>query len=59
MIEAEECRERAKDCADHARTETSKKLRSVYSSMAHSWVTLANQIERQMQAQADGDKKPA
>jgi hypothetical protein len=59
MIEAAECRERAKDCADHAQAEASKKLRSVYSSMARSWVTLANQIERQTKAQADYDKKSA
>jgi hypothetical protein len=56
MIEPAECRERAKDCADHARTEANQKLRSVYSNMARSWVTLANQIERQIQATLD--KKP-
>jgi hypothetical protein len=59
MIDSAECRERAKDCADHARTEANKRLRSVYSSMAHSWVALANQIERQIEAQADRDKKSA
>jgi hypothetical protein len=53
MIEPAECRDRAKECADHARTEADQKLRSVYSNMARSWVMLANQIERQIQATLD------
>jgi hypothetical protein len=57
MIEPAEYIERAKDCADQARTEASKKLRAIYFSMAHSWLTLANQIERQIEAQADRDKQ--
>jgi hypothetical protein len=50
MIEAPECRERAKDCADHARTETNEKMRLVYSRMARSWATFADQIEREIQS---------
>jgi hypothetical protein len=46
MIDAAECRARAKDCADHARTEPSLRWRTVYSSMARSWEMLANQMER-------------
>jgi hypothetical protein len=53
MIDAAECRDRAKDCADRARTESSQRLRSVYSSMARSWATLAHQIERQVEALRD------
>jgi hypothetical protein len=48
MIDAAECRDRAKDCANRARTEASLRLRSVYSSLARSWATLATQIERQI-----------
>jgi hypothetical protein len=48
MIDAAECRDRAKDCANRARTEASQKLRSVYSGLARSWATLAAQIERQI-----------
>jgi hypothetical protein len=53
MIDAAECRERAKECANHANTETTQELRSVYSNMARSWVMLANQIERQIEARRD------
>jgi hypothetical protein len=55
MIDAAECRDRAKDCANRAQTETSQRLRSVYSSMARSWAMLANQIERQMELRRDRD----
>jgi hypothetical protein len=54
MIDAAECRERAKDCADHARMEeVSQKFRSMYSDMARSWTMLANQIERQIEVRRD------
>ena len=47
MIEAAECRERERSyCADLAATVGSQKLKSVYFSMARSWLTFANQIER-------------
>lgn len=49
MIDAVECRDRAKDCANLARTGASLRLRSVYSSLAQSWATLATQIERQIE----------
>jgi hypothetical protein len=56
MVDAAECRDRAKDCADHARTEASQKLRSVYSNMALSWAKLANQIERQIEASREKER---
>lgn len=56
MIDPAECRDRARDCADQARTQTTQNLRSVYSNMARCWATLANQIERQIEAQASRDK---
>jgi hypothetical protein len=58
-IEAAECRERAKDCADLAAAVGSQKLKSVYSSMARSWLTFANQIERSIEAEADRERKVA
>ena len=57
MIEAAECRERAKDCADLAQTESSRRLKSVYSNMAKNWIEIANQIERKTAAEANHDKK--
>jgi hypothetical protein len=49
MIDAAECRYRAKECADYANTEASPTLRSEYSSMARIWAMTANQIERQIE----------
>jgi hypothetical protein len=53
MIDAAECRHRAKECADHASTGTTEKLRSLYSDMARSWMMLAQQIERQIEIRRD------
>jgi hypothetical protein len=51
MIEPAECRERAKDCAEHAQTEANEKMRLVYSNLARSWAAFANQIERQREVE--------
>jgi hypothetical protein len=51
MIDAAECRYRAKECADYANTEASPTLRSQYSSMARSWAMIANRIDRQTELQ--------
>jgi hypothetical protein len=54
MIDSAECKQRAKDCADHARLEEfSQKFRSMYSDMARSWTALANKIERQAEMRRD------
>jgi hypothetical protein len=53
MNDSAECRDRAKECADHASTETTRKLRSLYSDLARSWAMLANQIDRQTEARRD------
>jgi hypothetical protein len=53
MNDAAECRDRAKECAEHASTQTTRKLRSLYSDMARNWAMLANQIERQIEVRSD------
>jgi hypothetical protein len=46
-----------KHCADLAATVGSQKLKSVYSSMARSWLTFAGQIERTIEAKQTANEK--